>query len=359
MKKILGVIAIVFVALVAYLLLWPVPIAPVAWQPPEAPGLTGQYAPNQRLAGIEQLARGVAAGPEDVAVDEQGRIYGAYADGRIRRFDASGNNGEVFADTGGRPLGLAWSPGDDLIVADAMKGLLRIRPDASVHRLATSAEGTPFGFVDDVDVGPDGTLYFSDASSKFGYHAVMADILEHGGNGRLLAYDPATDQARVLLDGLQFANGIAVGPQGRYVLVNETGAYRITRYWLKGERKGESEIFVNNLPGLPDGVSFNGDDTFWVAMYAPRNAQLDAMADKPWLRKIAYRLPQALQPTPAPLAFVLGFNLRGELVHNLQGHGPDVYSPITSVEQVGDQLYLGSLIAPAIGKLPVPSPGSP
>lgn len=354
MKKILGVLGILVIAAAAYLLLWPVPFEPVSWRAPDAPELKGKYAVNDRLAAVQWLAKGVAEGPEDVDVDQQGRVYGAYADGKIRRFAADGGQPEIVADTQGRPLGLAWSPNGTLVVADAVKGLLAVRMDGSIRRLANSANGQDFGFVDDVDVAADGSVYFSDASSKFGVHDYMADILEHAGNGRLIKYEPLADEATVLLDGLQFANGVAVGPDERYVLVNETGAYRITRYWLKGEKQGQSEVFFDNLPGLPDGISFNGDDTFWVALFSPRNPHLDFMADKPWLRKVAYRLPEAMQPKPVKHAFVLGINGRGEVTHNLQDASQDAYAPITSVQQVGGTLYLGSLTQPAIARLPAP-----
>lgn len=354
MNKFLGILLILVLAAALYLAFWPVPIEPVAWEAPEAPALEGPYAANDRLADVEWLAKGVAEGPEDVDVDDQGRIYGAYADGKIRRLRPDGTQPEVFADTGGRPLGLAWAPDGSLVVADGIRGLLAVRPDGTVRTLATGAGGVPFGFVDDVDVAADGTVYFSDASDQFGMHDVMADIIEHGGNGRLLKYEPMADEATVLLDGLQFANGIAVGPDERYVLVNETGAYRVTRYWLAGDRAGSSEPFIANLPGFPDNISFNGDGLFWLAIYAPRNPQLDWMADKPFLRKVVYRLPEALQPGPARHAFVLGLNTEGEVVHNLQDASEDAYAPITAVEQVGDTLYFGSLSAPAIARMSAP-----
>ena len=354
MGKFFGVLGILIAAAAAYLLLWPVPFEPVAWQAPEAPGLTGKYAPNDKLSQVEWLAKDIAAGPEDVDVDNQGRIYGAYADGTIRRFAADGSQPEIFADTQGRPLGLAWSPDGSLVIADGLKGLFAARTDGSLRKLSDSANSLPFGFADDVDVAADGTVYLSDASTKFGMDTVMADILEHAGNGRLIKYEPVADEASVLLDGLQFANGIAVGPDERYVLVNETGAYRITRYWLKGPKKGQSDVFLDNLPGLPDGISFNGKDMFWVALFSPRSSDLDNMADKPWLRKIAYRLPDALQPGTVKHAFVLGINLDGEVVHNLQDKSANAYAPITSAQQVGEMLSFGSLTQPAIARMPVP-----
>src|SRR2546422_8678687 len=119
---------LVFALLLAYLLAWPVPINPVAWTPPPAPELTGVYSQNSELAKIERMNVD-GFGPEDVAIDSHDRIYCGAGDGRIFRFQADGTRPEVFANTNGRPLGLIFDRGDNLIVADAIKGLLSIASD--------------------------------------------------------------------------------------------------------------------------------------------------------------------------------------------------------------------------------------
>lgn len=63
---------------------------------------------------------------------------------------------------------------------------------------------------------------FSDASSRWGYGKDGEAIIEHGGDGRLLRYDFQTGKTTVLLDTLEFANGVTLGPDDSFVLVNET-----------------------------------------------------------------------------------------------------------------------------------------
>lgn len=354
MKKTLS-LAVVILAILAYLLFWPVAIEPVAWQAPEAPELTGPYASNQRLANIERLAVGEGVGPECIAVDPQGYLYTGYEDGRIVRFDLEGNHPDLIVNTHGRPLGLKVASDKRLIVADAKRGLLEINPQSGALTVLTnSAAGVPFQFTDDLVIASDGAIYFTDASSKFGpeLHA-RDDVMEHGGHGRLLKYEPTTQTTQVLLDGLEFANGIALAPDESYVLVTETGHYDIVRYWLNGPKAGQQDVFFDNLPGIPDGMSSNGEGTYWVALYAPRNALLDFAAPYPWLRKLFFRLPDLLQPQPAAHAFVLGLNEQGEVTHNLQDTSSNAFHPVTSVVEHQNTLYLGSLTADHFAVFPL------
>ena len=342
-------------ALLGYLLFWPVPIQPVAWTPPPAPAYAGPYAPNDALAKVELLGVGVGEGPETVTPDAQGRMTMGYKDGRIVRYAADGQSHETLGNTGGRPEGHSYDAQGNLIIADAIKGLLRLKPDGKIELLTNSADGLPFGFTDDIAVAQDGNIYFSDASSKFGTAMLgVDDVLEHGGHGRLIKYDPVSGKTSVLLSGLQFANGVTVGPDDAYVLVNETGNYDVLRYWLKGDKAGSSEVFIANLPGLPDGICFNGRDTFWLAIYAPRDKLLDAVAGLPFLRKITMRLPQALMPKPERRGFVLGLDLNGKVIHNLQDPRGDSFAPITAAKEANGMLYFGSVIRSEFARMPVP-----
>jgi sugar lactone lactonase YvrE len=344
---------------VAYLSLWPVPIEPVAWRPPPPPQ-DARFAPNDGFRELERMGAPELFGPEAVAVDALGRVVTGTADGRIARLDPATGAVEELARTGGRPLGLAFDREGQLYVCDALRGLLLLSVTGELRTLATGHGGVPFGFIDDVDVAPDGTVYFSDASSRFGLHHDREDIVEHGGRGRLLAYHPATGKTELLLAGLQFANGVAVAGDGGYVLVNETGAYRITRYWLSGPRRGTSEVFAGNLPGLPDNLTWSaGRRAFWVALYSPRIPALEALAPYPFLRKVVLRVPRPLQPRPAPQGFALALGEDGGVQAVLRDAGASAYAPVTSVREHGGVLWVGSLTARGVGRLPAPPLAGP
>ena len=337
-----------------YLLLWPVGADPAVWTSQPAPAMKGKFEPNEYLAYTEILGLNDGIGPEDIAVDEAGNMYAGYEDGRIVLYDVYGKNQGVFVNTNGRPLGLDFDANNNLIIADANKGLLSADPNGNLKSLTTEVHGIPFAFTDDVDIGPDGIIYFTDASSKYNIDNYRLDLMEHRPWGRLLSYSPKSGITGSLLGGLYFANGVAVSPDGNYVLVNETSNYQVRKYWLKGQQAGQSEIIINNLPGFPDGISSNGKGIYWIAIPALRKSIVDYCADKPFLRKIILRLPEWLQPSPDRHGFILGIDGNGKVIHNLQYPSPDSFSPITSVEEKGGILYLGSLTYPGFARISAP-----
>jgi sugar lactone lactonase YvrE len=357
MKKILLVLCLLLVAIILYFIFWPVPIEPVAWEAPPNPGYMGAFAPNERLKAIELLPIGDNSGPEDIAVDAQGRIYCATHQGRIVRLDPDGSNPKNWVDTGGRPLGIDFDNQGNLIVADAYRGLLSVDPDGNIRELATTANGIPIRFADDVDVAVDGKIYFSDASTKFGakqsagtYEASLLDLMEHGDHGRLLVYDPATGVTKTLLDGLNFANGVAVSHDQKYILVNETGGYRVIRFWIAGPKKGKSESLIEALPSFPDNISTGLNGRYWVALVSPRNPLVDKLAGKPFLRKVIQRMPAFLRPQAVAYGHIIAIDGNGKVLVNLQD--PSGKYPInTSVTETKDYLYIGSLVTQVVGRL--------
>lgn len=349
MKRFFLLAAALLALLAGYLLLWPTAVDPVAYHPPPKPAMAGPLAPNRELERAELLALGKIEGPEDVVVDAAGRVYGGTQDGAVVRLLADGAI-EVFARTGGRPLGLAFDARQNLIVADAYRGLLAIDPAGKITVLATEAEGVPFRFTDHLDIASDGAIYFTDASARFPQGEYLYDLLESRPHGRFLRHEPRSGRTEVLLRDLYFANGVALSAAEDFVLVNETYRYRIRRFWLKGPRAGQSEIFVDNLPGFPDNITANRRGTFWLALFTVRNDLMDAMHPSPLAKKVVSRLPKLLWPKPEPYGLVLALNERGEILRSLHDPGGRRLKEITCAREHGGFLYLGSLHNDRIGR---------
>lgn len=351
MIKILILFVCLIGLIVLYLVFWPVPIDPAAWTPPALTDLTGVYKPNSSLTQIKRIGEGIGIGPEAVAFDGRGRIYTGVNDGRILRFEHDGTQPQEFCHTNGRPFGLKFDSAGNLIVADGLKGLLMVTPAGEVSVLTNSVNGTPINLANDLDIAADGTIYFTDSSRKFSYNKAMLDFYEHRPNGSLLAYNPKTEKTTLLLADLYFPNGVAINLDQSFVLVCETWRYRIIRYWLSGPQKGKADIFLDNLPGFPDNITFNGRQTYWIALVqGPESRRrIDWLLPKPFLRKVLLRIPRSLRPSFSPIGYVLGMNLNGEIVMDLRDPTGTSFAQITSVIEHDNTLYFGSISENAIG----------
>jgi hypothetical protein len=202
--------------------------------------------------------------------------------------------------------------------------------------------------VDDVKVGSDGIVYFTEASDKYTMKTHLRDILEGVETGRLLRYDPVRKTTDVLLDKLGFANGVTVATDASYVMVAETSRYRIRKYWLSGPDAGKNVILLDNLPGFPDGLSRIVDGKIWVAFIAPRNNLLDTLHPKPFIKNILAGLPAGLLPKDKPYGLIAAMTEAGQWLQSLHDPIGQVVPAISSVETQGEKLWLGSLEGKAL-----------
>ncbi|WP_323754420.1 SMP-30/gluconolactonase/LRE family protein [Marinobacter sp.] len=331
-------------------LLTPSPVDSKAWVAPKPPAMTGAYAPNEILRQAELLALGQVYGPEDTTVGADGVLYAGTQDGKIIRVYPDGTV-DTWLETGGRPLGMVMDEQGNLLVADSGKGLLSISPEGDTTLLTREAAGTPFRFTDDVIVAADGRIYFTDASSRFGQQDYLLDLLEMRPHGRLLRYNPKTRRTEVLVANLHFPNGVAVSPEGDYVLVNETWKYRILKHWIAGPKVGRTEVFADNLPGFPDNLAVDSAGRYWVAFPSLRNPQIDAMHTRPWLKNLVAKLPDSVKPKPEEYGLVVAFDATGEALVSLHDTTGKHLQEITSVNPHQGNLYFGSLHNDRIGKL--------
>ncbi|MEI1278908.1 SMP-30/gluconolactonase/LRE family protein [Leptospira venezuelensis] len=353
-KKILLLTAAFIIIFIIGFALKPSPIQPIAYQPPIDTGLIGAFQENKALESAELIALGKIHGPEDIEPDDEGNIYSASEDGKVYLISKDGEM-KAHAFTGGRPLGMKLLGDGSIVVADAIKGLLKISKDGKVEVLTTESEGIPFKFTDDLDVAKDGTIYFSDASDKYGSAEYLYDLMESVPHGRLLKYDPHTKKTTTLMKDLFFPNGVALSKNEDFLVLNETYKYRIHRYWIKGPKAGTSEIWAENLPGFPDNISSDRKGHFYLALFTVRNNMVDKILHpRPWTKSIVAKLPKFLWPKPQPYGFAVILNENGVVEASFQEPKGKHLKEITSVKRKGEYIYLGSLHNDRIGKLKLP-----
>ncbi|GAA3128788.1 SMP-30/gluconolactonase/LRE family protein [Streptomyces rameus] len=294
-----------------------------------------------------------AHGPEDVVPDPQGRVLTGVADGRILRVHHLGDplaaRVEVLAETGGRPLGLELLPDGDLLVCDAERGLLRVSTgDGTVRVLADSVAGEPLRFCSNAVALADGSVYATVSSRRHPLDRWIGDIVEHTGTGRLLRFAPEGGEPEVLLEGLQFANGLAASADGSFLVIAETGRCRLIRYRLTGPGAGRADPFAD-LPGMPDNLWREGPDgPIWVALAGPRVPPLHLLhRTPPAVRRAAARAAVHAPYRPSGTVGVLAVDDQGRTVHHLTRRKSG-FRMVTSVCVTGDHLVLGSLREPGV-----------
>ncbi|MDV6259781.1 alpha/beta fold hydrolase [Rhodococcoides yunnanense] len=332
-------------------------LRPVRWTPPRSTDRAREkesVVPMGPIRRVELPGRG----PEDVRLDSQGRILTGLHDGRVLRVtlvDETTSTVETLADTGGRPLGIAVVDDSTVLVCDSERGVLRVDLDSGgVEVVLDRLDNVPITFASNIVQAATGNIYFTVSTRRFGFDDFLADLLEHSGTGHLVKLMP-DGTARIVVDGIQFANGLTVSDNEEFATVVSSGNFDITRYSLV-DSASQPQILIDNLPAFPDNVSVDGDLT-WVSMATPRNALHDFVARLPGIiRRVAYSLPEEIRQGEQT-TWVIAVDGDGSVVHDLQSPTPD-YSMVTSVVRRGAQLILGSISESALAVVDLPEDAS-
>ncbi|MFT5710813.1 MAG: sugar lactone lactonase YvrE [Halioglobus sp.] len=354
-----GAAAILVLALAAHFIT-PGPIAPLAVK------VTGvALAPeNTYQLRLRPLGSADQPNPEAVAIDSAHRVYSGSEDGWIYRTSLKPKTVYTrrWAHPGGYPIGMDFSPSsEELWVANYPLGLQRISHQGDVVTVVTEFDNFPIGFADDVTVGSDNTVYFTDASRRFNPHTAAADepfilweLLEGRPNGRVLAYQPDTGETSVVIESAYFPSGIALTKDESALLFVEITLNRIMRHWLSGPKAGNTEIFSQNLPGVPDDIYVREDGSVWVSLISTRDELLDKWIQPyPWVKNLLLRLPNAwLMPLqyPQPGGSVLLLDDSGRPRCQFHLVPATIPANIAFDEQ---NLYVGKLAGVAPGYAPI------
>lgn len=354
--------SILLVALVAFsfsLIMQSCALHPLAWTPPNKPELTGALKGNELLSTTEWINLNGWYGPEDIAVDKQGNLYcGAhisrtdFSDGRILKIDTNGKV-TVFCNTENWVTGLSFDANENLIACVPNIGLTSINKKGEMTILADKDEnGNKFLIPNDVDIASDGMIYFSNTSSKvkFNRKNVRKILFEVRPDGGLYRFNPNTKTVETLIDSSFFGNGVAVSRNDEFVLMVDLTKYRIVRFWLKGDKKGQTDIFIDNLPGLPNGVARRDDGSFWLGFTTRRDDLLDKFQPKPGMKKFIYGIPLWLQPKQESFGMIMQLSENGEILKTYYDTTGKIVSEASSVEEHNGYLYLGGDLTDHIGK---------
>ena len=331
---------------------------------PPAPPTDGSspYALNDRLRGVEAIGLDRIDGPEDVILDEHDNIYVGNRTGDIVRFLAPDySRQEIFAHVGGRPLGMAFARDGSLLCCIGGMGLYRVTKNRDVEKLTDETNRSWFSVIDDsrlrladdLDIAPDGRVFFSEATIRYEMHEWPVDCLESRGNGRIICFDPNVGTTRTVLKNLVFPNGICMTHDGQSFLFAETWACRVSRYWFDGPKKGTVECVIADLPGYPDNINRASDGNYWLAVVGMRTPAFDLALKMPGFRKrMARRIaPDEWMYPNINTGCVLRFDETGRIIETLWDLGGESHPMITSMREHKGHLYIGGILNNRVGRL--------
>jgi ribose transport system permease protein len=331
---------------------------------PAAPATAGAspYAVNDRLSAVEPIGLGAIDGPEDIILDDDDHIYAGNRTGDIIRFLAPDYaRQEVYVHIGGRPLGMAFARDGSLVCCIGGMGLYRVTRERAIEKLTDETNRSLFSVIDDsrlkladdLDIAPDGRIFFSEATIRYEMHDWPVDCLESRGNGRIISYDPNSGTTRTVLRDLVFPNGICMAHDGQSFMFAETWGCRVSRYYFDGPRKGTVERVIADLPGYPDNINRASDGTYWLALVGMRTPSLDLALKMPGFRKrMARRIPpdEWLYPN-INTGCIVRFDDAGRIVETLWDRGGENHPMITSMREHRGHLYIGGIFNNRIGRL--------
>jgi sugar lactone lactonase YvrE len=168
--------------------------------------------------------------------------------------------------------------------------------------------------------------------------------------GGLYSYNPKTEEIKTLIEGTYFGNGVVISKNQDYLLMVETTKYRVIKYWLSGTKEGQTEIFIDNLPGFPNGISIREDGSFWLGFSTKRNEALDKIHSKKGMKKFIYSLPEFMQPKAETFGMIMNVSKEGEIIESLFDTKGIVLPETGAVKEFDKHLYIGGDVLPYIGK---------
>lgn len=352
--------AIILSSTLTAFLLFSCAISPVAWTPPTKPEFEGQLQLNEKLTKAEKINLLGYYGAEEFAIDSNGNIFCGvhktqkdFSSGAILKIQPSGNV-SVFMETDHWVTGMQFDHNGNLIALMQDLGLVQINTDKSIDTLLTETPNNqPIKMGTGLKIASDGIIYFANMSSTNSTSPKYINqlILEMKPTGGVYSFDPKLNKTSVISTGNYFGNGLALSPKEDYILVTETSKYRIIKYWIKGENKGKSEIFMDNLPGFPNNIIKSESGDFWLGFTTKRNDQLDNIQDKKALKKLIYALPSFVQPKAEKFGMVLKLSEDGEIIQSLFDSKGITVTEAGSILEHDGYLFLGGDVVSYISKI--------
>jgi gluconolactonase len=232
------------------------------------------------LAAIMRLAEGTRWGEGPAWFgDHKYLVWSDPHDSRLYRWDEVTGQTAIFRHNANNPNGNTRDREGRLVTCEHLtRRVVRTERDGRITVLADRFEGKRFNSPNEVVVKSDGSIWFTDPPyGILGYISGERATPELPTN--VYRIDGQTGRVTVVVDDINFPNGLCFSPDERLMYVSEDRSTpnRFRVFDVDGDRLRNSRVFYDCRPGeTPDGFRVDVDGNLWCG-WGMGNAELDGV----------------------------------------------------------------------------------
>ncbi len=216
-----------------------------------------QSEPLRDLSEFRTLADGLDH-PEGVAAGPDGTLYAGGEQGQVYKIAPDGSVQQVGM-VDGFALGLALDAESNIYICETTgRTVKKVTPGGEVSVYSAGAPERPFVTPNYPAFDAAGNLYVADSGHWNGNDGCIFVVRPDGHTGIF------SDQVTA------FPNGLAIGPDGKWLYVVVSELPGIVRIAIEDDGSaGAIEVVIELPRNVPDGIAFDQDGTLFIACYAP------------------------------------------------------------------------------------------
>ncbi|UDL91466.1 SMP-30/gluconolactonase/LRE family protein [Mesorhizobium sp. PAMC28654] len=177
--------------------------------------------------------------------------------GEIIAVDAGGKSEIVLTMRAVLPYSIDWLPDGRLLVASGREGLLLLQEadgTLATHADLRELSKNPWN---EIVVDGRGNIYVNGGGPA-------PALGQHFGPGTIVLIS-AGGAVRQVADNIAFANGMAVTPDNKTLIVAESHANRLTAFAIAADGSLANRRVWAHLDGFPDGICLDAEGAVWYA----------------------------------------------------------------------------------------------
>ncbi len=252
---------------------------------------------------------------EGPASDAEGNVYFTdQPNNRIHKWSAEDGAVSVFMENSGRANGLYFDDAGNLLAAaDKNSEMWKINPEQEVEVLVDSYQGNRLNGPNDLWIGPDGGLYFTDPYYQRDYWERTEKEIEE----ERVYYVNPQGEINIVVDDLVQPNGIIGTPDGKTLYIADIGANKTYSYKINPDGSLSDKKLFTELGS--DGMTIDNKGNIYltgkgVTVFDKSGNKIQHIPiDKDWTANVTFggKNQQTLFITAQQALYSLEMNVKG------------------------------------------------